>query len=220
MLKNFDYTIILASQSPRRQQLLKELGFDFETRAKEVSEEFPSKLRREEIPLHLCEKKSDAFANELTDGQLLITADTIVWADNEVLNKPKDHDEAVKMLNKLSGKMHEVITAVCLRTSDKKESFYVTTDVYFKDLTQEEIEYYVTNYQPFDKAGAYGVQEWIGYIGIEKINGSYYNVVGLPVKELYEALQKFSDASVSTVGADKSAGTSPGAKGDTATAMK
>jgi septum formation protein len=191
MLNNFNYTIILASQSPRRQQLLKELGIDFETRIKDVNEDFPHKLRREEIPLHLCEKKSDAFAEELKDGELLITADTIVWAQNEVLNKPKDHEDAVKMLSMLSGKMHEVLTGVCLRSADKKHSFYVSTDVYFKQLEQEEIEYYVTNYKPFDKAGAYGVQEWIGYIGIEKIHGSYYNVMGLPVKELYDALKVF-----------------------------
>jgi septum formation protein len=191
MLNNLDYKIILASQSPRRQYLLKELGLEFEVRAKDVEEDFPDYLRRERIPLHLCEKKSDAFAGELADDELLITADTIVWVDTDPLNKPKDHDDAVRMLKILSGRMHEVITAVCLRTTKKKHSFYVTTDVEFKQLSDEEIEYYITNYKPFDKAGAYGAQEWIGYIGIKNMHGSYFNVMGLPVKELYEELQKF-----------------------------
>ena len=193
MLKNFDYNIILASQSPRRQHLLKELGLEFEIALNDVEEVFPEHFTRERIPLHLCEIKSEAYSGKLTDGQLLITADTIVWLDNEALNKPKDHDDAVRMLRLLSGRMHEVITAVCLRTSDRSHSFYVVTDVYFKQLHDEEIEYYVTNYKPFDKAGAYGVQEWIGYIGIEKIHGSYFNVMGLPLKELYEELHRFSE---------------------------
>jgi septum formation protein len=191
MLKDFPYHIILASQSPRRQELLKGLGVAFEVRTKDIPEDFSPALRREEIPLYLCEKKSDAFAGSLTDGQLLITADTIVWVETEVLNKPQDHNDAVRMLKKLSGRMHEVLTGVCVRTTEKKEVFYVATDVEFKQLSDEEIEYYITSYKPFDKAGAYGVQEWIGYIGIERIHGSYYNVVGLPVKELYESLSRF-----------------------------
>lgn len=191
MLKDFDYNIILASQSPRRQQLLKDLGLSFEVKKADVDEEFPPRLRREEIPVFLSEKKSDAMTGLLSDGQLLVTADTIVWVDNQVLNKPADHEDAVRMLKILSGKMHEVITGVTLRTAEKKHSFYVVTDVTFKELSDEEIEYYVKNYKPFDKAGAYGVQEWIGYIGIDSIHGSYYNVMGLPVKELYEELSKF-----------------------------
>lgn len=194
MLKNFNYKIILASQSPRRQQLLKDLGLDFKVMIKEVEEDFPGSFARERIPLHLCEKKADAYVDDLKDGQLLITADTIVWVDNQVLNKPQDHADAVRMLKMLSGRMHEVITAVCLRTTARSHSFYVVTDVYFKHLTDEEIEYYVANYKPFDKAGAYGVQEWIGYIAIDRINGSYFNVMGLPLKELYEELQKMAEA--------------------------
>lgn len=190
-MKEFKYNIILASQSPRRQYLLKELGFDFEVKTKEVDEDFPEYMRRYEIPLYLCEKKAAAYNEELGDNQLLITADTIVWMDNNALNKPKDREDAIRMLNILSGRMHEVITAVCLKSKEKMKSFYAVTDVFFKDLTSEEIEYYVDNYKPYDKAGAYGAQEWIGYIGIEKIHGSYFNVMGLPVKELYEELMRF-----------------------------
>lgn len=190
-MKELNYKIILASQSPRRQYLLKELGIEFEVKIRDVDEEFPEYLRRYEIPLYLCEKKAAAYNDDLEDGQLLITADTIVWLDNDPLNKPKDRDDAIRMLNALSGRMHEVITAVCLKSKEKTTSFYAVTDVYFKDLSTEEIEYYVDNYKPFDKAGAYGAQEWIGYIGIDKIHGSYFNVMGLPVKELYEELMKF-----------------------------
>ena len=189
-MKDFKYKIILASQSPRRQYLLKELGFEFDVKTKEIEEDFPDYMRRQEIPLYLCEKKAAAY-NDLEDDHLLITADTIVWVDNDPLNKPKDKEEAVRMLHTLSGRMHEVITAVCLKSKEKTSSFYVVTDVYFKPLTPEEIEYYIDNYKPYDKAGAYGVQEWIGYVGIEKIHGSYFNVMGLPMKELYEELMKF-----------------------------
>lgn len=190
-MKELKHKIVLASQSPRRQYLLKELGFEFEVRTKEVDEDFPAKLRRHEIPVYLCEKKAAAY--ELSSDELLITADTIVWVDNDALNKPQDKQDAIRMLTILSGRMHEVITAVCLKTRESMHSFYVVTDVYFKNLTAEEIEYYIDNYKPYDKAGAYGAQEWVGYIGVEKIHGSYFNVMGLPVKELYEELMRFAE---------------------------
>lgn len=187
------YKILLASKSPRRQYLLKELGLDFEFRTKEVDESFPDDLKAQEIPLYLCEKKADAFDEELNDNTIVITADTIVWLPqtNEVLNKPEDFNDAVRMLQLLSGKMHEVYTGVCLKSKNKTKSFYALTKVYFKPLTLEEIEFYINNYKPFDKAGSYGAQDWIGLIAVEKIEGTYFNVMGLPVKELYEELLKF-----------------------------
>lgn len=190
MLAN-NYKIILASQSPRRQMLLKEIGYDFEVRLKNIEEDFPAHLKAQEIPLYLCELKSDAFVEELNEGELLITADTVVWVKEQVLNKPASKVEAINMLELLSGNMHEVYTAVCLRSKSKKLSFYACTKVYFKKLTVAEIEFYIDTYKPYDKAGSYGAQEWMGYIGIEKIEGSYFNVMGLPTKELYENLQKF-----------------------------
>lgn len=187
------YELLLASKSPRRQYLLKELGLDFEVRTKEVDESFPDNLKAHEIPLYLCEKKANAFDEELNDNTIVITADTIVWLPqtNEVLNKPENFDDAVRMLQLLSGKMHEVYTGVCLKSKTKTKSFYALTKVYFKEISQEEIEFYIKNYNPYDKAGAYGAQEYIGYIAIEKIEGTYFNVMGLPVKELYEELLKF-----------------------------
>ncbi|MEK6616231.1 MAG: Maf family nucleotide pyrophosphatase [Bacteroidota bacterium] len=194
------YNIILASKSPRRQFLLKELGLNFKVRTKEVDESFPKKLKGSQIALYLCKKKADAFKDELQPNDLLITADTIVWIDNQALNKPADYNEAVKMLKLLSGKMHTVYTGVCLASpllpSPQGEElavrrFVVSTKVYFKKLTDKEIDFYVSNYKPYDKAGAYGAQEWMGYIGVEKIIGSYFNVMGLPVKELYEELMRF-----------------------------
>ena len=184
------YNIILASKSPRRQFLMKELGLDFKIRIKEVDETFPKKLKGKQIALHLCKKKAEAFKNELKPNDLLITADTIVWINNKVLNKPADYNEAVKMLQLLSEKMHTVYTGVCVCTLRKTKIFSVSTKVFFKKLTDKEIHFYVTNYKPFDKAGAYGAQEWIGYVGVEKIIGSYFNVMGLPVKELYVELMK------------------------------
>lgn len=183
--------IILGSQSPRRQYLLKELGLTFTTKSKNIEEKFPSNLKAAEIPLYLCEKKANAFLSDLTDKDILITADTVVWVDGQVLNKPADYDEAVRMLKLLSGKKHQVFTAVCLKSTSKTKSFAVGTEVYFKALSEDEIDYYVTNYKPFDKAGSYGAQEFIGYIAIEKFDGSYFNVMGLPMKELYEELQRF-----------------------------
>ena len=186
-----DYHFILASKSPRRQQLLKELGLTFDIQTKDVDESFPPTLKAQEIPLYLCQKKADAFDGTLADNSIVITADTIVWINGEVLNKPEDHADAVRMLALLSGKMHEVFTGVCLKSKNKTVHFYAVTNVFFKHLSAEEIEYYVSNYKPFDKAGAYGAQEWIGYIAVEKIEGSYFNVMGLPLKELYEQLLLF-----------------------------
>lgn len=191
-MKEFPYKLILGSKSPRRQTLLKELGFTFETRETETDESFEKHFSREEIPVYLAEKKSMKFG-EVPSGAILITSDTIVWINGEAINKPQDRDDAIEMLEKLSGRMHEVITAVCLRSSAGQFIFHVVTDVHFRRLTREEIEYYVDNYKPFDKAGAYGIQEWIGYIGIEKINGSFYNVMGLPVAELYKELWAFAN---------------------------
>lgn len=191
-MKDFNkYKLILASKSPRRQQLLKELGFNFELLTKDIDESFSENLKAHEIPLFLCRKKAEAFKEELKDDTIVITADTIVWIDDQVLNKPENFDDAVRMLKILSGKMHEVYTGVCLKSKNKTKTFHAVTRVYFKSLTQEEIEYYINNFNPFDKAGAYGAQEWIGYIAIEKIEGSYFNVMGLPVRELYEELLKF-----------------------------
>lgn len=188
-LKNIH--LILASKSPRRHYLIKELGLNFEVRTKEVDESFPLNLKAQDIPLYLCEKKANAFKEELTDNTIVITADTIVWIDGQVLNKPENYDDAVRMLKLLSGKMHEVFTGVCLKSKNKIKLFYACTKVYFKELSDQEIEYYINNFSPYDKAGAYGAQEWIGYIAVEKIEGSYFNVMGLPVRELYEELLKF-----------------------------
>lgn len=182
---------ILASKSPRRQYLLKELGLTFDIHTKDVDESFPEQLKAQEIPLYLCEKKANAFDAELADESIVITSDTIVWVDGQVLNKPVDKADAVRMLQLLSGKMHEVFTGVCLKSKRKTTSFYACTKVYFKTLSLQEINYYIENYSPYDKAGAYGAQEWIGYIAVEKIEGSYFNVMGLPLKELYEELLRF-----------------------------
>jgi len=190
------YNIILASKSPRRQFLLKEIGLNFKISTKEVDESFPERLKGRHIAYYLCKKKADAFRDELKPNDLLITADTIVWVNNKVLNKPANYSEAVKMLKMLSGKMHTVYTGVCLSLPSPKggklreRAFVVSTKVYFKKLSPKEIHFYITNYKPYDKAGAYGAQEWIGYVGVEKIIGSYFNVMGLPVKELYEELMK------------------------------
>ena len=188
---SISWNIILASKSPRRQNLLKELGFDFEIKTKEIKEDYPSNLKREQVAVYLSELKSTAFKVDLKENDLVITSDTIVCLADEIIGKPIDREDAIKMLGKLSGNKHEVITAVTLLSKQKKHTFHEVTEVYFKTLTLTEIEYYIDNYQPFDKAGSYGVQEWIGYVAIEKINGSYYNVMGLPVKKLYEELINF-----------------------------
>ncbi|PKQ68122.1 septum formation protein Maf [Labilibaculum manganireducens] len=192
MLNNLkDYQLILASQSPRRHQMLKELGLIFEIRTKEVEEIYPEGLLPDQIPVYLAELKAKAFAQDLISNELVITADTIVCVDDWILGKPKDRDDAVKMLNALSDRSHQVISGVCLMSKDKKISFSTTTNVHFKALSDEEIDYYIDNYKPFDKAGAYGIQEWIGFIGIDGIEGSYFNVVGLPVQRLYQELSTF-----------------------------
>lgn len=191
-LNNSGYHFILASQSPRRQFLLNEIGLRFEILVKTTDETFPAHLLCEEIALHVSRVKADAFSfDELPVNSLVITADTIVWLEGECIGKPDDEDHAKEMLAKLSGKRHTVSTGVCLRTREKEHSFFVNTDVFFRKLDPVEIEYYVKQYKPFDKAGAYGIQEWIGYIGVERIEGSYFNVMGLPVQRLYCELQKF-----------------------------
>ena len=190
-IKEFPYQIILGSNSPRRQELLKSLGFDFLNKPINADESFPIDLLAEEIPLYLAEKKADAYPDDLKETEILITADTIVWCEGKVFNKPANFVEGKKMLETLSGKMHEVFTGVCLKSGNKQTTFYDVSKVYFKKLKPEEIEYYLMNFKPYDKAGGYGVQDWLGYIGIDKIEGSFYNVMGLPVKELYEELIKF-----------------------------
>jgi len=190
-LNKFFFNIILGSSSPRRNELLKSLGFDFVINPSNADEDYPLNLKGHEIPVFLAEKKASSFNGVLTETDLLITADTIVWCEGEIFNKPINFEEGKLMLQTLSGKMHEVFTAVCLKSANKQIIFYDATKVYFKKFTNEEIEYYLNNYKPYDKAGSYGVQEWIGYIGIEKIEGSFYNVMGLPVKKLHEELMKF-----------------------------
>lgn len=190
-LKEFPFQIILGSASPRRQELLKSLGFTFLCKPINADESFPENIKAQEIPIYLAGKKGNAYPDEIKENEILITADTIVWCEDKVLNKPADFKEGKKMLETLSGKMHEVFTAVCLKSNTKQITFFDVSKVYFKKLNSEEIDYYLINFKPYDKAGGYGVQEWIGYIGIEKIEGSFYNVMGLPVKKLYEELIKF-----------------------------
>lgn len=185
------YKLILASGSPRRRQLLEMMNLTFEVRTKEIDESFPQHLEREQVVMHLALKKALAFENELKEGELLITADTIVVLENEVINKPFDRANAIHILQKLSGKMHEVFTGVCLATTEKKELFFVRSEVYFKAIPINDIVYYIDNFQPYDKAGAYGIQDWFGATCIEKINGSFYNVMGMPTMELYDRLQNF-----------------------------
>jgi septum formation protein len=186
------YHVLLASKSPRRRQLLKDLGIDFEVISKDTDENFPQELNPEEVASYLSKKKSDAFSEaEMPENYLLITADTIVVAENTILNKADNYQEARQMLQQLSGKSHWVITGITLRSREKSITFTDRSEVSFKALNLEEIDWYIYNYQPFDKAGAYGIQEWIGYIGITSVKGSFYNVMGLPTHRLYEALKKF-----------------------------
>ncbi|MCC9167073.1 Maf family nucleotide pyrophosphatase [Pontibacter harenae] len=184
---NLSRPLLLASNSPRRKELLASLGLTFEVRVKEVSEDFPDTLKREEVAEFLASHKADAYKEDLQE-EALITADTIVCLDDKILNKPASAEEAYAMLRALSGQTHEVITGVCVLMKEGKTVFHDSTTVYFKELTDAEINYYIQHYKPFDKAGAYGIQEWIGMIGIEKIEGTYFNVVGLPVQKLYENL--------------------------------
>lgn len=183
------YKFILASGSPRRQELLKDLGLDFTIGIKEVEETYPETLKEHQITDYLSDLKSKPFENSIDKNEIVITSDTIVWVNNQALGKPNSYADAVQMLNMLSNTKHKVITSVCLTGKDFKKIFHDTVTVYFKKLSKEEIEYYVTTFKPFDKAGSYGIQEWIGKIGITKIEGSYFTVMGLPVHKLYKELQ-------------------------------
>lgn len=185
------YSITLGSQSPRRKELFGGLNLPFKVKVLEVDERFPDDMEAVEVPEYLAKLKATPFRRDFQSDDLLITADTIVLIDNEVLGKPLDYDHAFEMLQRLSGKKHVVITGVCLTSANKQITFSDHTDVYFRALSNDEIDYYLTHYQPYDKAGSYGVQEWIGYVAIEKIEGSYFNVMGLPIQKLYEELLKF-----------------------------
>lgn len=187
-----DYNIILASKSPRRRELLGELGLNFDIISIDgVEESYPETLDTRDIAEYLSNLKADAYLSVLTQNDLIITADTIVVCDNKVMGKPKDYDDAINMLMSLSGKIHNVITGVTLLSTNKRVSFSVITEVEFAEISQEEIIYYIDKYSPFDKAGAYGIQEWIGYVAVKSINGSFYNVMGLPLHRLYQELKSF-----------------------------
>jgi septum formation protein len=183
-----NYKLILASGSPRRQQFFKDLDLDFEIRLKEIEEIFPSELKAEEITNFLAELKASAFEGELQPNEILITSDTIVWHNNKPLGKPKDHQDAFEILKSLSNATHEVITSVCFKTNTTSNLIFETTKVTFNKLSDEAILYYLENYKPYDKAGAYGIQEWIGFIGVSKIEGSYANVMGMPTDRVYAYL--------------------------------
>lgn len=184
--------IILASRSPRRQQLLQQLGITFRSEVKDTDESFPDHLKNEQVVLHLALKKAMAFEDALSNNNtIIITADTIVVHTEGILNKPVDRADAIKMLSKLAGNMHEVFTGVCIASHDKKEIFFDRSEVYFRAYTQSDIEYYVDNYKPFDKAGSYGIQDWFGLTCIEKINGCFYNVMGLPTPKLFQQMKNF-----------------------------
>lgn len=184
--------IILASGSPRRQQFFKEMDLHYTIRLKEIEEVYPEHLKGAEITNFLAELKANAFENELGENDVLVTSDTIVWLQGKALGKPRDYDDAFKMLQQLANQTHEVITSVCLKSIDKTEVFHCVTKVTFADLSDEAIRYYLDNYQPFDKAGSYGIQDWIGLIGISNIEGSYTNVVGLPTEMLFQKLMHYA----------------------------
>lgn len=187
------YRIVLASNSPRRRELLAGLGIDFEVRVlPDIDESYPEgKLATADIPRYIAEKKAEAYLDRMGSDELIITADTVVIVGDEVLGKPADGDEARVMLGKISGRTHQVVTGVCIVTCGRRKSFSVSTDVTFKVLTDEETDYYISEYRPFDKAGAYGIQEWIGYVGVTGLEGSYFNVMGLPVRRIYSELLDF-----------------------------
>jgi len=194
MLSHLDnYHIILASQSPRRQELLQGLNIPFDVTDVDVEETYPPEMVGVDIPMFLAEKKAKALAGSMEKNTLLITADTIVWHEGRALGKPVDKAEAAGMLQALSGKTHQVITGVCISTLRKRKTFHVISEVRFAKLNPKEIDYYVENYNPYDKAGAYGIQEWIGFIGVEFIEGSYFNVMGLPVQRLYTELKNWKE---------------------------
>lgn len=190
MLKNLDkYHVVLASNSPRRKELLSGLGIEYEVKTLPgIKETYPDTLQGADIPLYIAREKAAAYRDLMREDELIITADTIVWLEGTVLGKPRDADEAQQMLRRLSGKVHEVITGVCLTTRTFQRAFSAVTQVTFAELDEEEILYYVAHYQPLDKAGAYGIQEWIGFVGVKRIEGSYFNVMGLPVQRLYKEL--------------------------------
>lgn len=194
MLKNKlqKYKLILASGSPRRQQFFKDLDLDFEIRLKEIEEIFPLELKAEEITNYLAKLKANAFEGELKANEILITSDTIVWHNNKALGKPKDAQDAFEILKSLSNATHEVITSVCFKTHLDSTLIYEVTQVTFNELSDEAIRYYIENYKPFDKAGAYGIQEWIGFVGVSKIEGSYANVMGMPTDKVYEYLSNLA----------------------------
>ena len=187
------YKVILASNSPRRKELLGGLGIDFEVRTlSDIDESYPDTLQGEDIPMFISAKKAEAYKQGMADDEMIITADTIVYDNGHVLGKPKDRGEAIQMLRELSGHAHEVITGVSIVTQEKAVQFASTSKVTFATLSNEEITYYVDHYKPFDKAGAYGIQEWIGYVAVTRIEGSYFNVMGLPIQRLYTELKQFS----------------------------
>lgn len=188
-----NYKIILASGSPRRQQFFKDLDLDFEIRLKEIEEVFSSELKAEEITNYLAELKANAFEGELNSNEILITSDTIVWHNNKALGKPKDYDDAFAILKSLSNATHEVITSVCFKTITKTTLLHEITKVTFNELSDEAISYYLKHYAPYDKAGAYGIQEWIGFIAVSKIEGSYANVMGMPTDKVYDYLNKLEN---------------------------
>lgn len=190
MLDNLKkYKVILASNSPRRKELLAGLGVNYEVRTlPDIEESYPDTLQGADIPMYIAKEKADAYLSVMQPGELMITADTIVWLEGKVLGKPRDREDALQMLRDMSARTHEVFTGVCLTTTEWQRSFTARTEVRFAELSEEEITYYVDKYQPMDKAGSYGVQEWIGFIGVEYIAGSYYNIMGLPVQKLYREL--------------------------------
>ena len=189
---------VLASNSPRRKELLAGLGFDFEVRVIDgIDESYPASMPACQVAQFIAEKKAQAYRASMAPDELIITADTVVIVGDDILGKPKDEADAVRMLREISGRTHQVTTGVCLTTATRQRSFSVTTDVTFKQLTDDEIHHYVTTYRPFDKAGAYGIQEWIGYIGVTGLNGSYYNVMGLPVQRIYTELQLVARGDIS-----------------------
>lgn len=192
MLDNLKkYKVILASNSPRRKELLSGLGLEYEVKVMPgIDETYPDTLPTEDVPVYIAREKAEAYRKSIAEDELIITADTVVCIDGEVLGKPADAAEAHDMLRKLAGRTHLVITGVCLTTSQFQKSFASVTEVTFDKLTDDEISFYVEKYRPFDKAGAYGVQEWIGYVGVTGMNGSFYNVMGLPVQRLYQELKK------------------------------
>ena len=185
-----DYKVVLASNSPRRKELLSGLGVEYSIKTlPDINETFPDSLQGEEIPMYIAREKANAYLHLMTDDELIITADTIVYIDDTVLGKPKDAADARRMLKLLSGHSHQVITGVCITTCNGQHTFASTSNVTFDFLTTEEIDYYIDHYQPFDKAGAYGIQEWIGFVGVTRLEGSYFNIMGLPIQRLYQELK-------------------------------